>query len=380
MRCRALITCATLACTLGALTAAPSAAAQSVADIISARHVREAAEPVRTRPGWAPPRTVLLLAFHGDDWSAHRADFAAAAPGARIIAAPNMAAALAAAPQAQVVVGFNPGVCDARLVHRARQLRWIESLAAGVDNCMTVPEIRARSLLLTNMRGVDAPVIAEHAIALALALAHGLDTFVVDTEHRRFSREHAAQTPMQSLTGKTLLVVGLGGIGTEVALRAHGLGMRVVATNAGKLAAPDYVSHVGPPGELAALARQADVIVSCVPLTPQTRGMYDARFFALLKPSAFFINVARGGSVVTDDLAAALAAHRLAGAGLDVVDPEPLPPQSPLWSAPHVIITPHISSRSDLPGEARWLLAVENLRRYAAGGKMLSVVDLGKGY
>ena len=360
---------------------AAAAPPDAVAAAIASRHVQEAAEPVSARPGWAAPRTVLPLAFNDDGgWAAHRAAFAAAAPGARIVAAANMTQALAAAPDAQVVVGFNPGVCDARLIHRAQQLRWIESLAAGVDNCMAVPEIRARSLLLTNMRGVDAGVIAEHALALALALAHGLDTFAVDTEHGRFSAAHADDTPMQALAGKTLLVVGLGGIGTQVAQRAHGLGMTVTATNAGTLTAPDFVSRVGPPEQLPALARQADVIVSCVPLTPQTRGMYDAKFFALLKPTAFFINVARGGSVVTADLSAALGEHRLAGAGLDVVDPEPLPPDNPLWHAPHVIITPHVSSRSDLSGEERWILAAENLRRYAAGAKMLSVVDLDKGY
>jgi phosphoglycerate dehydrogenase-like enzyme len=122
------------------------------------------------------------------------------------------------------------------------------------------------------------------------------------------------------------------------------------------------------------------VVVNCVPLTPQTTGMYNSAFFAVLKPTTYFINVARGQSAVTADLVSALNQHRLAGAGLDVVDPEPLPPDSPLWRAPRVIITPHISSRSDLPGEARWTLAIENLRRYANGEKMLSVVDLSKGY
>ena len=100
----------------------------------------------------------------------------------------------------------------------------------------------------------------------------------------------------------------------------------------------------------------------------------------MLKPSAYFINVARGGSVVTADLVAALEEGRLAGAGLDVTDPEPLPPDHPLWKAPNVIITPHISSGSDLPREQRWMVARENLRRYIAGERMLSVVDLERGY
>jgi phosphoglycerate dehydrogenase-like enzyme len=156
--------------------------------------------------------------------------------------------------------------------------------------------------------------------------------------------------------------------------------MKVVATRDNNRDKPDFVSYVGLPDELPTLAKTADVIVNSVPLTPQTTGMYDAKFFAVLKPTAYFVNVARGGSAVTADLAAALNERRIAGAGLDVVDPEPLPPDNPLWRAPHVLITPHISSRSDLPSEARWTLAAENLRRYANGEKMLSVVDLAKGY
>jgi phosphoglycerate dehydrogenase-like enzyme len=291
-----------------------------------------------------------------------------------------MASAASATADADVIVGFNPEICSAKLLDNAKQLRWLESLAAGVENCMAVPSVRARNLLMTNMRGVDSAAIGEHAIALAMALAHGLDTFAVDTSKAIWNKEHGATTPMQTLEGKTLLVVGLGGIGTEVAKRGHGLGMKVVATRDNDRNKPDFVSYVGLPDELLRLAKSADVIVNCVPLTPQTTGMYDAKFFAALKPTAYFINVARGASAVTADLVSALNEHRLAGAGLDVVDPEPLPPDHPLWRAPHVLITPHISSRSDLPGEARWVLAVENLRRYANGEKMLSVVDLTKGY
>jgi phosphoglycerate dehydrogenase-like enzyme len=291
-----------------------------------------------------------------------------------------MASAVSATADADVIIGFNPEICVSKIVANAKQLRWIASLAAGVENCMAVPGVRGRNLLLTNMRGVDAPIIAEHAIALAMALSHGLDTFSVDTSKGVWSVEHGATTPIQTLDGKTLLVVGLGGIGTEVAIRAHSLGMKVVATRDNNRDKPEFVSYVGLPDELLTLAKSADVIVNSVPLTPQTTGMYDAKFFAALKPTAYFVNVARGASVVTADLVSALNEHRLAGAGLDVVDAEPLPADSPLWRAPHVIITPHISARSDLPGEARWTLAVENLRRYANGEKMLSVVDLAKGY
>jgi phosphoglycerate dehydrogenase-like enzyme len=369
---------------LGALTAQFAARADdadSLATIMTRLRVQEAPQPVKERPQWRVPRKVVLLAFNErGGWQGREKAFAAAAPKAQIVVAKDMAAALAATTDADAIVGFNPDICSGKIIDNARQLRWIESLAAGVEHCMDVPGVRGRNLLVTNMRGVDSAVIAEHAIALALALAHGLDVFAADTSKGAWNNEHGLTTPMQTLDGKTLLVVGLGGIGTEVARRAYGLGMKVVATRDNKHDKPDFVSYVGLPDEMLTLARTADVIVNSVPLTPQTTGMYDARFFAVLKPTAFFINVARGGSAVTADLAAALNEHRLAGAGLDVVDPEPLPPDNPLWRAPHVLITPHMSSRSDLPSEARWMLAAENLRRYANGEKMLSVVDLAKGY
>jgi len=361
--------------------ASPAAAAQEPVSAVLARlGIQESAAPVRERQGWRSPHKIVLLAFDPAATAARRDELASAVPGASVVLAHDVPSAIAAVADADVLVGFNPQICNARIIDAGRELRWVLSLAAGVENCLAVPALHSRKLLLTNMRGVDSAVIAEHAIALALALAHGLDVFAIDTEHAQWNRQHAASTPMQALEGKTLLVVGLGGIGTDVARRAHGLGMNVIATRPGGGSGPDFVSYVGRPPELLTLARKADVIVSAVPLTAETRNLYDARFFAVLKPTALFINVARGGSVVTDELVKALDEHRLAGAGLDVVDPEPLPPDHPLWHAPHVLITPHISSRSDLPGEARWIIARENLRRYAAGERMLSVVDLERGY
>lgn len=355
---------------------------ESLPSIMTRLRVQEAPQPIRENPQWRAPRKVVLLAFGNDrGWEGRETAFAAAAPKTKVIVAKDMAAAVAATADADVFVGFNPEICAARLVDNDKQLRWLASLAAGVENCMAAPGgVRSRNLLLTNMRGVDSAVIAEHAVALAMALAHSLDTFAVDTSKGQWSNQHGNSAPIETLAGKTMLVVGLGGIGTEVALRAHGLGMQVVATRDNVSNKPDFVSYVGTPEEMLTLAKSADVIVNAVPLTPQTKDMYDAKFFAVLKPSAYFVNVARGASVVTADLVRALNEHRLAGAGLDVVDPEPLPADSPLWHAPHVIITPHISSRSDFPSEARWTLAVENLRRYANGEKMLSVVDLAKGY
>jgi phosphoglycerate dehydrogenase-like enzyme len=362
-----------------AQTALAQAADASVASTMARYRIEEAPAPVRTNPLWKAPRKILLLDY-GGRMSVQAGALRAAAQGVPTVFASDAATAIAAAADADVIIGFNPEVCDARIINSASKLRWLASLSAGVENCMGLPAIKARSLMMTNMRGIDAPVIAEHAIAMMLALAHGLDRFALDTAQQQWSRTSAAQVPMQFLEGNTLLVSGLGGIGTEVARRGAGLGMKVVATREGGSGKPDFVSYVGQPGELLTLARTADVVVSAVPLTRQTTGLYDAKFFAALKPSALFINIARGGSVVTADLTAALNSGRLAGAGLDVVDPEPLPPDNPLWKAPRVLLTPHISSRSDLPGDARWIITSENLRRYIAGDRMLSVVDLQRGY
>jgi len=379
-RCGLRRACVTL-CGLGVLALSiPAAFADAAPALIKSLQLVAAPAPVRQRRDWRVPHKVLLLEFGTQDWAAHQAQFVSAAPHTQVVVVHNMTEALAQAKGTDVLVGFNPEICAPRLLAAAQDLRWIESLAAGVENCLAVPGLRERGLLLTNMRAVDAAVIAEHAIALALALAHGLDVFAVDTAGSQWSSAHGATTPMQSLDGKTLLVVGLGGIGTEVARRAHALGMTVTATRDAERKAPIFVSHLGAPSELAALAKSADVIVSCVPLTPVTQGMFDAKFFALLKPTAIFVNISRGGTMVMADLTRALNTHRLAGAGLDVTEPEPLPADNPLWHAPHVLITPHISSRSDLPGEGRWIVARENLRRYALGAHMLNVVDQTRGY
>lgn len=367
-----------------ALAASPPQAAfmgasETPAAVIARLRLRAAATPVRDRKSWRPPRKVVLLGF--DRRTAGERDaLASAVPHAKFVVATNRTEAIAEAADADVLIGFNPQICDRGIIDADRQLRWILSLAAGVSHCVDIPSVQRRHILITNMRGVDSAAISEHAIALALALAHGLDVFAKDTAKARWSPADAAHIHMEVLFGKTMLVVGLGGIGTDVAERAHALGMTVIATREHGHHGPPFVSYVGEPGELLALARRADVIVNTVPLTPATTHMYDAKFFAVLKPTALFINVARGGSVVTAALTQALDDHRLGGAGLDVVDPEPLPPSDPLWRAPRLIVTPHIAGRSDLKGLDRWVVARENLRRYAAGERMLSVVNLRLGY
>jgi phosphoglycerate dehydrogenase-like enzyme len=368
-----------LLCGVG-LAMLPSAHAKtqpSVATLIAKLRLEESATPVREHKGWRKPKKIVVLGGLPD-----REAFAAAAGGAELVVTRDHAAAVAAAKDADIVVGLtNEGsICEPDLIDGAKQLRWIHSMSAGVERCMTIPSVKTRDILVTNMRSVDSAAIAEHAIAMALALARGFPTFVMSGSRGRWSREDASNITLQVLNGKTLLVVGLGGIGTEVASRGHALGRKVIATRNSGRTGPDYVSHVGTPDELLTLAKSADVIVNCAPLTTETTGLFNAKFFDVLKPNALFINVARGGSVVTADLVKALNEKRIAGAGLDVVDPEPLPPDHPLWKAPNVLITPHLSAWSDLPGEERWILAREQVRRYVAGEKMLSVVDLKREY
>jgi phosphoglycerate dehydrogenase-like enzyme len=385
------LVCRAMAVALGACTAAPAAVAQAPATaattgtpanveaLISQYGLVESSTPVRDRKDWRVPKKIVLLG--ADAGTLRQRDaFKAIVPAAEVVAVPNLQAAITAAADADIIVGLTsyPGICEPELIDSAKELRWLLSMSAGVERCMAVPAVEQRNLLVTNARAVESSAIGEHAVAMALALARGLHRFSLDTKEGQWRRENGGR--MQTLTGKTLLVVGLGGIGTEVASRAHGLGMKVVATRNSSRTGPNYVSYVGLSDELLKLAKDADVIVNTAPLTAETKGLFNAEFFSALKPTAYFINVARGGSVVTADLQQALEAGTIAGAGLDVVDPEPLPPDHPLWKAPNLIITPHISGRSDIQGEGRWILARENLRRYVAGGKLLSEVDLKREY
>jgi len=364
-----LILCAWAVATPATHAAAPVTGQSSAAELIDKLGLHVADQPVRERPGWRTPHVVLIT----KEVAALRPALQQAAPRARLIEVS------AATPKEIAAADATIGVCSAEVLAQAKQLQWIQWPAAGVDRCVQQPALHERGLLLTNLQRTMGPSMAEHVLAMMLALSRHLDYFLRQQQEGRWTREEAAPQ-LADLDGKTVLVVGLGGIGTEVARRAHALGMRVTATRASGRSGPDYVSYVGLPDELPKLAREADFIVNCAPLTPQTTGIFDSAFFATLKPGTYFISVGRGRSTVTADLIAALSSGHLAGAGLDVVDPEPLPADSPLWHLPNVIITPHVSAQTAVSQEQRNLVLVENLRRYAAGEPMLSVVDIERGY
>jgi phosphoglycerate dehydrogenase-like enzyme len=292
------------------------------------------------------------------------------------VAAETEEEAIAAAPGADALIGF----CSEPILEAGRDIRWIQLPYAGAERCVAIPAVRERDILVTNAQRIYGPEIAEHVLAMTLMFSRGLYVYYPEQQAGRWSRGAVPEERLWELSGKTMLVAGLGGIGTETARRAHALGMNVIATRGSRREGPDFVSYVGLADELPELAERADVVVNATPLTPATRGMFDADFFARMKPTAYFINVGRGASVVTDDLVAALRNGAIAGAGLDVTDPEPLPAGHPLWSMPNVIITPHISAGSDVRLGRLWIVMRENLRRYAAGERMLSVVDVERGY
>jgi phosphoglycerate dehydrogenase-like enzyme len=348
---------------------------EAAAELVARFELRAGAVPVRERAGWAPPRKVVVadapLADH----------LRTVAPGVEIVGVQglrNYAGMAAVVEGADVLIGL----CTPEIVARGTSLKWIQLLNAGADSCATIPAVAERGILVTNLQRIQGPHMAEHAIALLLSLARALPVYAAEQNAGGFTqgfRETRAERPIE-VEGKTLLVVGLGGIGTEVAKRAHGLGLRVIATRNSRREGPDYVEYVGLADEYRTLAARADVVVNSTPLTPETRGMFDAAFFAAMKDDAFFINIGRGESVVTADLTAALQAGTIGGAGLDVTDPEPLPPGHPLWSMRNVIVTPHIATSSDFRSDRTLTLVAENVRRYLRGDALLSVVDLAAGY
>jgi phosphoglycerate dehydrogenase-like enzyme len=341
--------------------------------MIDAIGLRESVTPARELPGWQRPRKVVAWLHSPERLPALQS----AAPGVEIVLVGSGEEAAAAVVDAQVLMGF----CEEEIVARGPELHWIQVYWAGVEDCVAAPSVRRGNKVLTNGQRIASPALAEHSIALMMALVRALDVYHANQLKGFWQRDIGmARTDFMELAGRTVLVVGLGGIGTETAKRAHGLGMRVIATRSSSREGPDYVDYVGLSGEVIELARQADVVINTAPLTDETRGMFNAAFFQAMKPTAYFISVGRGASTVTDDLIAALSDGEIAGAGLDVTDPEPLPEGHPLWTTPRVIISPHTAGRSDKGRDRLFLLVRENLRRYVAGEPLLSVVDIERGY
>jgi phosphoglycerate dehydrogenase-like enzyme len=269
------------------------------------------------------------------------------------------------------------GTCDPEIVKAGKKLRWVQVGSAGVSYCM-YPELVDSAITLTNAKIIQGPEIADHAFALLLFLTRNLGHAVAASSTGDWSRQKYSDSV--ELRGKTALVIGLGGIGTQVAERAAAFGMIVHAIDPKDISYINSVESVGKPDQLRTFLPSADVVFMCAPFTPATNLMLGAEEFSLMKRGAYFINVSRGKIVDTNALHKALTSGHLAGAGLDVTEPEPLPKEHPLWKLENVIITPHVAGRSDGITERRMKLFEDNLRRFEQGLPLRNVVNKQQGY
>jgi phosphoglycerate dehydrogenase-like enzyme len=306
--------------------------------------------PVAARdfPGWRPPQKIVVR-----DIAGLYDEVEGTVPGVNLVRVKSESEAVANAADADAIVGF----CSPRVLAAASDAIWIQVFGAGAERCLAVDRVRRGDVMLTNMQKMSSPVIGEHVTAMVLSLARGLVPLGKAMESGKWSRGSETISGMQSYGGKTVLIVGLGGIGTEAARRLAALDMRIIATRRSSREGPDFVDYVGLSHELLELAPQADFIVNALPHTPETEGTFDAAFFDVVKRGAHFINVGRGKTVVTADLVTALESGQIAGAALDVTDPEPLPSRI-----------------------RHNILVRENLRRFSAGEALLNVVDPELGY
>jgi D-3-phosphoglycerate dehydrogenase len=251
-------------------------------------------------------------------------------------------------------------------VVRQGRLRWIQSSAAGMDHCL-VPSVIASDIVVTSASGVLADQVAEHTVALITSWCRSLPVFFRAQAKKEFIRR-----PTRDLTHSTVGIVGLGGVGRRLAQLLSPFKTRLLATDLFPVDKPDCVSDLWPAERVDDLLAESDFVVLALPLNDSTRGMVDAEFLAKMKPSAVLVNVARGPLVVEDDLVEALVRKRLAGAVIDVTDPEPLPPESRLWELSSVIITPHVAGQSARRIDNMTRLFCENLRRRQRGQPLIN--------
>jgi phosphoglycerate dehydrogenase-like enzyme len=294
-----------------------------------------------------------------------------AAPGATVVAAEDATLAGQVADADAIL-----GTIDPELFRAAKKLRWVQVYSAGVEHDL-FPEFADSGVELTNCKILQGPNIADHAMSLLLALTRDLYITIPDRVKEEWDRRE--YSPIE-LRGKTAVIVGVGGIGMQIAQRAHAFDMKVIGVEPKDIPLNYFVSRTVPPDRLEAVLPEADVVFMAAPLTSQSQGMMGPRQFGLMKKGSYFIAVSRGRTYDSDALLEALKTGRLAGAGLDVTNPEPLPKGHPLWKLENVIITPHIAGQSDGVEARRMALIVENVSRFMRGEPLLNVVDKKKGY
>lgn len=295
-------------------------------------------------------------------------------PGVRFALAEEPSAVLREIGDAEVVFGH----LTREQFAAARRLRWVQSQGAGVDWLFSIPEIASSDVLVTNTRGAQADTIAEHAFGLLVALARGFSGLFEDQRQRLWRRP--LPRPAVGLEGLTMAVLGFGAIGRAIGERAVAFKMKVLACDVARSDLPPYVSRFVAVSRLRQMLGEADVLAVTVPFTEETRGMIGAAELALMKPTAYLLALSRGGIVHETALIEALSSGRLAGAGLDVQEQKPVPPESPLWDTPNLLLTPHCSGESAQTVDKTLRMFADNLRRWLAGDPLACVVDKRKGY
>ncbi len=321
-------------------------------------------------------RPLILLGFRSaPDTESLRDRVAALAPTYSVLLTHDVDEVRARLEDIEVAAGWLPR----ELLLAAPRLRWMQQWSAGSDWLLRSPEAVAAPFVLTNASGVHAQPISEHIMALALALGRGLQRAIRAQSAGRWERPEEAQGLIE-LADRTMLLIGVGAIGGRTAQLASAFGMRVLGVRRDPTRPAGGVDAMHGPAELGALLPQADLVVLTVPLTRETHHLIGEAQLRAMKPSAYLINIGRGGTVDEPALVRALREGWIAGAGLDVFEEEPLPAGSPLWQMDNVIITAHYSGRTPRYDERASAIFLDNLARYLAGQPLRNVVDKQAGY
>jgi phosphoglycerate dehydrogenase-like enzyme/glyoxylase-like metal-dependent hydrolase (beta-lactamase superfamily II) len=338
-------------------------------DLVEDFGIYEGPSPTKDAPGWKAPKRIVVPNL----MPPRLAELKRVAPKIEFISAKTVDDAAKICEDADAVVGFS----SPAIVKNGKNLRWIQIGHAGVDKDLT-KELVESPIVVTNLQRIHGPNVADQAFALLLCLTRDLrETIGQQTVDLAWK---TPKTTEQELHGKTMLVIGLGGIGTQIARRADAFGMRVRAIDPKDMERPSFVFSLDKPAKLMELIPHADVVVLACPLTKETYQILGDDAIAAMKKTAYLINVGRGGLVKTTSLVYALEKKNIAGAGLDVTDPEPLPDGHVLFKLHNAVVSPHIGGQSAEATERAWRLFRENIRRFAAGEPLLCVVDKTKGY
>ncbi len=293
------------------------------------------------------------------------------APWAEWSIFPQYTATTEALEDADIILGNVPP----EMLSCCRKLKWVQICSAGTDGYMdTVPE----GVLITNGSGAYGPAISEHVLAMLLLLKRDMLTYYRDTLAGRWEPLYTAET----VEGSTALILGLGDLGGNVARRLKALGAYVIGLRRSNMSKPEYCDELYPVAELDRLLPRADEVIMCLPSNSETAHIMDERRLFLMKEGSVLINVGRGTALDQDGLIRALECGRLRGAGLDVASPEPLPEDHPLWKAPNILITPHVSGGWRIPSVVEKVrdILLRNLQAYIDERPLINVVDRGTGY